>query len=162
MGKITTYVCNKCGTKSGNKDGWLEIKANGGLIDVENNLKDRHLISMNRHQDLHFCCSKCFVNLFVDTTHKYDDLLETRIINDKLVISIGLNSLKCSIESGRLDTSTHGEFILTDLDKFMKDFIGELRGEEEDGSTPLHLLFDKIALSTLEKGGRGCEVVEGR
>ena len=157
-----TYTCNKCGTKSGTMDSWLEIKTQDGTLDVRNGLADRKLMSMDNHDDIHFCCSECFVNFFVDTTHQYDDLLDIRTHNDKLIISIGLDALKCSIESGRLDNNCHGEFVLTDIVKFIKDFVGELRAEEEDGSTPIHLLFDRIALSVLETGGRGCEVVEGR
>ena len=89
-----------------------------------------------------------------------DQLLKAEIKDGVLNISIGMEALKTSIESGRLDISCGGEFVIDDLESFGADFVYELVKEEEDGSTPIHLMFDQVALESLENGGSGCEIVE--
>ena len=87
-------------------------------------------------------------------------LLKVEIKDGVLNISIGMEALKTSIESGRLDMSCAGEFVIDDLEAFGGGFVDELKSEEEDGSTPLHLLFDQVALAFLENGGAGCDIVD--
>ena len=87
-------------------------------------------------------------------------LLKVKVENGILNISIGVKALKTSIESGRLDISCGGEFSIDDLEAFIPDFVHELSSEQEDGSTPIDLMFDQVALETLEQGGNGCDVTE--
>ena len=89
-----------------------------------------------------------------------DQLLKAEIVDGVLNISIGMNALKASLESGRLDMSCGGEFVIDDIEAFGVDFVHELKSEEEDGSTPVHLMFDQVALTNLKNGGAGCNIVE--
>lgn len=89
-----------------------------------------------------------------------DQLLKVEIVDGVLNISIGMEALKTSLESGRLDMSCGGEFVINDLEAFGVDFVHELNSEEEDGSTPVHLMLDQVALTNLENGGGGCYIVE--
>jgi len=88
------------------------------------------------------------------------DLLKVETAKDKLVISIGLDALKCSLEAGRLDMLIGGEFKVTDMDAFMKEFKRYLMCEEEDGSTPIHLMLDQVAAAMLEDTDEGCEITD--
>ena len=87
-------------------------------------------------------------------------MLKAKVINKDLVISISLEGLQCSLESGRLDMLTGGEFKITDIDKFMPEYLMHLTTEQEDGSTPVHLMFDNVAADMLENTDEGCEVIE--
>lgn len=89
-----------------------------------------------------------------------NQLLKIEIVDEVLHISIGMEALKAALESGRLDMSCDGEFVIDDTEAFGVDFVNELKSEEEDGSTPIHLMFDRVALTTMENGGVGCSVVE--
>ncbi len=86
--------------------------------------------------------------------------LKISLENDVLNISIGTDVLKASIESGYLDVSCSGEFVITDKKAFLTDFVNELKSEDESGATPLHRLFDTVALESFENGGAGCDVLE--
>ncbi len=86
--------------------------------------------------------------------------LKVSLENGVLNISIGVDVLKASIESGYVDVSSNGEFVITDNKAFVTDFIGELKNEDESGATPLHRLFDTVALDSFSNGGAGCQVLE--
>jgi len=85
-------------------------------------------------------------------------LLKTEVVDGELMISIDLEALKCSLESGRLDILIGGEFKVTNMEVFMAEFRQYLMKEEEDGSTPVHLMFDQVAADMLEDTDEGCEV----
>ena len=88
------------------------------------------------------------------------DLLKVEVVDKKLVMSIGLEALKFSLEAGRLDMLTGGEFEVTDMDIFIKSFRGYLVTEEEDGSTPIHLMLDQVAAAMLEDTDEGCKITD--
>jgi len=85
-------------------------------------------------------------------------LLKIKIIDGLLTMSIGVDALKVSIESGRADMFCDGEFFITDKDAFYHALISELKSEEEDGSTLLHLMLDAAALKAYGNGAQGCDV----
>ncbi len=86
-------------------------------------------------------------------------LLNINVVNGVLNISIGIDALKTSIESGELDVSAGGDFVINDLELFVVDFTHELRSESEIGTTVVHKMFDMAALKSLENGGAGCDVL---
>lgn len=87
-------------------------------------------------------------------------LLKVETDNSVLTISIGVDALKTSIESGHIDIHTHGEVVVTDTDEFIKEFVRFLTIEAEDGTTPIHKMFDEVALEALENGAEGIVVEE--
>lgn len=89
-----------------------------------------------------------------------DGLLKVETVKDELVISISLSGLKCSLEAGQLDMLIGGEFKIKDMDAFIKEFKNYLTVENEDGSTPIHLMFDNVAAEMLENTDEGCEVID--
>ena len=87
-------------------------------------------------------------------------MLKTKVIKDKLVITISLEGLRCSLEAGRLDMLVGGEFKITNMKKFMPEYLLYMMTEQEDGSTPVHLMFDEVAADMLENTDDGCEVID--
>ncbi len=77
------------------------------------------------------------------------------IIEDgNIVIRVALSALPMVVEgawaSGALDT----RFKITNTKEFAGDLVHELNNEAEDGTTPIHQLFD-AAIN--EQGARGIE-----
>ncbi len=88
-------------------------------------------------------------------------LLNVAVTDGVLNISIGVDALKTSIESGELDISASGVFVINDLKSFMVDFVHELNSESATGTTVIHEMFDVAALKSLENGGAGCDIDDG-
>jgi hypothetical protein len=44
---------------------------------------------------------------------------------------------------------------ITDTDAFVDDFFPTLNDEEEDGTTPVYEMIDKVALTAIENGADG-------
>jgi hypothetical protein len=80
-----------------------------------------------------------------------------------LIVSIGLNALAISAEQcpalwdGETDTPT---VTVTDRMGWAQDVIHELEREEEDGTTPLHTLFDAAFVRAIEDGSLHAEMSE--
>ena len=87
-------------------------------------------------------------------------LLKSEIKNDVLTMSISIESLIGSIESGALDISYGGEVTITNTEEFKASFKNELMRESEDGTTPVHQMFDDVAGNCIENGERGIDVKE--
>lgn len=85
-------------------------------------------------------------------------LLKAEVVNDVLTITIGLESLKNSIESGILDISCCGEVRVTSMESFQESFLDELMSEDSNGTTPIHKMFDDVAGTCLENGKFGIDV----
>ncbi len=87
-------------------------------------------------------------------------MLDINIDNNQLTITISHEGLKCSLESGRLDMLIGGTFKLCDMKTFLSEYKTYLLQEEEDGSTPVHIMFDEVAALMLENTDEGCEVID--
>jgi hypothetical protein len=68
--KTITYICDnsQCGTETNNieKSKWIEIGSENNTLFVNNYLKDRKLIQLQKYDQIHFCSSKCLIEYFVD------------------------------------------------------------------------------------------------
>ena len=87
--------------------------------------------------------------------------MEVKVVGGMLVISIGINCLARALEaSPRFYNGESGEQDLkvTDPEVFAREVARALQREEEDGSTPLHVLFDNAAESAIEDGCEGVKV----
>ena len=84
-----------------------------------------------------------------------DQPLTIGVIDDKLVISIGLNILSHVAENCPLLREVEGEVKVEDLQSLAGDVIMALEDEQEDGTTPVHLLLDAAILAAYENGSLG-------
>ena len=89
-----------------------------------------------------------------------EGLLKAEVVDNAITITIGLDALKTSIESGILDISCGGEVRVTDMESFKVSFLNELMSEDSDGATPIHKMFDDVAETCLENGELGIDVNE--
>lgn len=76
--------------------------------------------------------------------------LEINITDDVLTISIGVGTLAFAVQSS--DNQWPEDQYIKDPRLFAKEFSHQLNQEEEDGTTPVHLMFDNVALEALEQG----------
>lgn len=82
------------------------------------------------------------------------------IIEDGCItIRIPVAFLDTIVEGGPLFTENGLGFKVTDLDAFAKDLLHELNREEEDGTTPIHRMFDSVIEKAIEQGAEGVEEV---
>ena len=79
--------------------------------------------------------------------------LQVEIKEGRLEITIGIDLLCFAVEHG----SGMEWLTVTDKDVFAKEILSALRSEEEDGSTPVHRMFDAAATEACEQGADGCE-----
>jgi hypothetical protein len=49
-------------------------------------------------------------------------------------------------------------FKVTDAEAFARDLVAELNREEEDGTTPVHRMFDAVIQGAIENGAEGVEI----
>jgi len=80
--------------------------------------------------------------------------LEVEIKNGRLEITIGVDLLCFAIEHGPIGEGLR----ITDNDVFAAEIRRTLLNEEEDGSTPVHRMFDVAADEACEQGAEGCEL----
>jgi len=84
--------------------------------------------------------------------------LSISVEGDELQISIGIDTLCHACEVGR--QYGLGAVKITDDKAFLKGIERELKHEDEDGSTPVHRLFDEAVTQMLENGEEGIEPEE--
>jgi hypothetical protein len=83
--------------------------------------------------------------------------LKIEINDSKLVISIGLDILKYALENG-----DNWDGKITNIKGFAIDMINDhLNNEDEQGTTPVHILFDEAARQAIEQGSEHWEESEG-
>lgn len=87
---------------------------------------------------------------------KKDDHLKVEIVDDRLVISIGVGLVAFAVQTPDA-TDWPNDFYISDPAVFAKELVRALEDEEEDGTTPVHRMLDAAALATLENGGLGIE-----
>ncbi|WP_110693324.1 hypothetical protein [Salinicola halophyticus] len=77
---------------------------------------------------------------------------------EALLISIGVDALRQACETGR----SYGlcAVKVTNEKAFLKGLVQQLKHEDEDGSTPVHHLFDQAVTQMLEDGDEGIEEEE--
>lgn len=75
--------------------------------------------------------------------------LTVQIEGDDLVIRIGSALLLHAVQNG---ANWDGTMEITDPEKFLGEIVRELESESEDGTTLLHIAFDKAALNAVENG----------
>ena len=93
-----------------------------------------------------------------------DRPLTIGIEDDELVIRIGFDSLKFATENNSSDYFTTEEggnlFVVTDPKTWAESVVSMLKVEEEDGTTPVHEMFDAAFIRAIEYGEKGIDIVE--
>ncbi len=87
-----------------------------------------------------------------------DQVLSVKIADGKLVISIGINVLCFSAENcERFYDGDRDKYTLkvTNKRKFAGEIVRALEREEEDGTTPVHVLLDNAFEVAMEDGCEG-------
>ncbi len=92
--------------------------------------------------------------------------LLVEIVDGELVIRIGIDTL---IFAARTGDDWDERFVIVDADVFAEDIRHELEREQEDGTTPVHMLIDAAVEQAIDQGslgideaGRGEEIVYDR
>lgn len=89
-----------------------------------------------------------------------DEPLKVVVVDGRLEITIGVDTLVfCETERQKWYEGEHKEKI-TNNEGFVKDVAHELCREEEDGTTPLHLLLDKMIEAAKDSGSEHVEYPE--
>ena len=82
--------------------------------------------------------------------------LRVEVEGDRLVISIGTDVLCSAVQYG-LEFQKEG-FKVVNQEGFVQDIVDSLKAESEDGSTFLHLAFDRAAEEAIDTGSENVEV----
>ncbi len=88
-----------------------------------------------------------------------DQQLNIQIVDGVLSISIGLDILQHSLDYGLADT--FGPCRIDDPETFFLEFVDYLKSEEEDGTTAIHKMLDKVAATAFENGAEGLSNEDG-
>lgn len=86
-----------------------------------------------------------------------DQQLTVEIVDDRLVISIGVGLLAFAVQAASDVSGWPEDWYITDPAAFAKEIARTLEREEEDGTTPVHKMLDAAALETLEQGADAVE-----
>jgi len=84
----------------------------------------------------------------------YGKQLTVEVEDGQLKISIGIALLAFATQTA-LDFPP--DFKINDLRDFAKSMVGQLQRQEEDGTTPIHRMFDAAANEIMEQGDDGIE-----
>lgn len=89
-----------------------------------------------------------------------ENQLKVELINGKILISIGVDALAFAIENSPDWDIYYSPDPLNNYKEFGESILQYLEHEEEDGTTPVHRLFDTVALEALDQGAEGFIEVE--
>jgi hypothetical protein len=70
------------------------------------------------------------------------------VVGDELVIRTWANQLKASLR----DDPDYEHWLVTDDRAFARDVVLELTREQDDGTTPIHLMLDECARAAVDNG----------
>lgn len=79
------------------------------------------------------------------------------IENGSIVIRVAVDALPAIVEGGWAAGAYDTRFKVTDIFEFAADLVRELNRESEDGTTRIHVMFDKAILEAVDQGAFGIE-----
>lgn len=82
---------------------------------------------------------------------------EAFIEDGAIVIRLPLDTFPEVVEACWASMGIPTRLKITDAAKFAKEVCRELNEEQEDGTTPVHLLFDRAIERAFEQGAEGVE-----
>jgi acyl dehydratase len=89
--------------------------------------------------------------------------LSVRIVDGVLTIAVGMgvivNAIRYNEDLVAHDDETHKYLHpeVTDAKLFGRELVRALQDEEEDGTTPIHLMLDAAVMSAIENGAEGIQ-----
>lgn len=90
--------------------------------------------------------------------------LKVEVKGGRLVISIGIDTLAFAAENMDSNLSYDDDwkptkgFTVSNKKEFAEDVLRELEREEEDGTTPVHILLDSACEEAVNQGSLGVEL----
>ena len=88
------------------------------------------------------------------------DTLTVALDSEAIVIRLPLSVLPAALEGAWAASGIDLHFRVTDVGKFAPEVVRALEEEEEDGTTPVHRLFDAAFNAAIEQGAEGVEEVD--
>ena len=85
--------------------------------------------------------------------------LTVALDNDAIVIRLPLAGIPAAAEGSWAAQGMDLRLKITDVALFAAAVVQELEREEEDGTTPVHRLFDKAFEEAAEQGSEGVEIL---
>jgi hypothetical protein len=76
---------------------------------------------------------------------------EARIEKGLIVIRVPVSVLPAALKQNPRDDS-YSDYAITNPMGFARDVVRELNREAEDGTTPVHLLFDRAMAEAIDQG----------
>jgi hypothetical protein len=83
-----------------------------------------------------------------------------KIEGDEIVIRLPIENIPIAFAGGVAAGNIDVPYRVTNAGNFAHDVVTELRREEEDGTTPVHRMFDDAFVRAIEWGGDGVTEVE--
>lgn len=83
------------------------------------------------------------------------------IVGERIVISVSLDALATAVgatpalEDYDEETNDFAPPIVTDKQAWAREVVRQLNREQEDGTTPIHLMFDAAFVEAIEQGAEG-------
>jgi hypothetical protein len=82
---------------------------------------------------------------------------EAVIEGDSIVIRVAIDALPMIVEGAWAAGGMDLRLKVTDAKTFAKDLVRTLNDEEEDGTTPIHKMFDAAIWEASEQGADGID-----
>ncbi len=83
-------------------------------------------------------------------------VLSVTVVDGELRISIGIALLAFAVQAPD-GAGWPNDWHVNDINKFAKSLARQLQRESENGTTPVHRMFDAAALEVLEQGEDGVD-----
>jgi hypothetical protein len=80
-----------------------------------------------------------------------------KIENGEIVIRLALDALPAVLEGGWACNALPTRYKITNIAEFAADLVRELNREGEDGTTRIHIMFDKAIFEAIDQGAFGIE-----
>ena len=87
-----------------------------------------------------------------------NQILRVELKGERIVISIGVETLKVAAENMPNLCDAMAVLRVTDRSVFARSVLDALKHEEEDGTTFVHEAIDKAFDYVVEQGYEGCEI----
>lgn len=84
-----------------------------------------------------------------------DQGLTVEIVDGRVVISIGVGALMTAVKGSELweeQLEDQRGWTIENEDGFAQDIVAELEDEQEDGTTEVHLMFDRAIQRAFDQG----------
>lgn len=79
------------------------------------------------------------------------------IVDGALVIRVPLENFHAVIECAWMMCYLKTRFKITDINVFAAELVRQLNREDEQGTTPVHMMFDRCINEAIEQGAEGVE-----